>query len=103
TRPCYRLVGAGLAAPPGLRLGETSYFEGIDLGHAAAHELAAAWERARDAVRMADLPLRSLAGDPCALARRQSLIAVTTLTLRRDADGAASFVLHWRAPAQADP
>jgi len=99
-RPCYRLLNARLTAPPGLRLGETSYFEGIDLGHAVAHELAAAWERSGDAVRMADLPLRSLAGDPCALPRRQSLIAVTTLTLRRDAAGAASFVLHWRDPAK---
>jgi len=51
-------------------------------------------------VRMADLPLRSLAGDPCALPRRRSLIAVTTLTLRRDAAGAASFMLHWRDPAK---
>jgi len=51
-------------------------------------------------VRTADLPLRSLAGDPCALPRRQSLIAVTTLTLRRDAAGGASFVLHWRDPAK---
>jgi hypothetical protein len=99
-RPCYRLLDARLTAPAGLRLGETSYFEGIDLGHAVAHELAAAWERAGDAVRMADLPLRSLAGDPCALPRRQSLIAVTTLTLRRDPAGAASFVLHWRDPAK---
>ena len=99
-RPCYRLLDARLTAPAGLLLGETSYFEGIDLGHAVAHELAAAWERSEDAVRMADLPLRSLAGDPCALPRRQSLIAVTTLTLRRDAAGAASFVLHWRDPAK---
>ena len=99
-RPCYRLLDARLTAPPGLRLGETSYFEAIDLGHAAAHELAAAWERSGDAVRMADLPLRSLAGDPCVLPARQSLIAVTTLTLRRDAAGAASFVLHWRDPAK---
>jgi hypothetical protein len=99
-RSCYRLLDARLTAPAGLRLGETSYFEGIDLGHAVAHELAAAWERAGDAVRMADLPLRSLAGDPCALSRRQSLIAVTTLTLRRDAAGAGSFVLHWRDPAK---
>src|SRR5215467_4556094 len=99
-RPCYRLLGARLTAPAGLRLGQTSYFEGIDLGHAAAHELAAAWQRAGDAVRAADLPLRSLAGDPCALPRRRSLIAVTTLTLRRDASGAASFVLHWRDPAK---
>ena len=66
-RPCYRLLDARLTAPAGLRLGETSYFEGIDLGHAVAHELAAAWERSGDAVRMADLPLRSLAGDPSAL------------------------------------
>jgi hypothetical protein len=99
-RPCYRLLDARLTGPAGLRLGETSYFEGIDLGHAVAHELAAAWERAGDAVRIADLPLRSVAGDPCALPRRQSLIAVTTLTLRRDTAGAASFVLHWRDPAK---
>jgi len=99
-RPCYRLLDARLTAPAGLRLGETSYFAGVDLGHAVAHELSAAWERAGDAVRLAGLPLRSLAGDPCALPRRQSLIAVTTLTLRRDAAGAASFVLHWRDPAK---
>jgi hypothetical protein len=99
-RPCYGLLDARLTGPAGLRLGETSYFAGIDLGHAVAHELAAAWERAGDAVRLADLPLRSLAGDPCALSRRQSLIAVTTLTLRRDTAGAASFVLHWRDPAK---
>jgi hypothetical protein len=99
-RPCYRLLDARLTGPAGLRLGETSYFEGIDLGHAVAHELAAAWERSGDAVRMADLPLRSLAEDPCALPQRRSLIAVTTLTLRRDAAGAASFVLHWRDPAK---
>jgi len=99
-RPCYRLLDARLTAPAGLRVGETSYFEGTDLGHAVAHELAAAWERSGDAVSMADLPLRTLAGDPCALPRRQSLIAVTTLTLRRDAAGSASFVLHWRDPAK---
>jgi hypothetical protein len=99
-RPCYRLLDARLTTPAGLRLGETSYFAGTDLGHAVAHELAAAWERAGDAVRMADLPLRSLAGDPCALPRREALIAVTTLTLRRDAAGAASFVLHWRDAAK---
>jgi hypothetical protein len=99
-RPCYRLLDARLAAPAGLRVGETSYFEGIDLGHAVAHELAAAWQRCGDAVRMTDLPLRALAGDPCALARRAALVAVTTLTLRRDSGGGASFVLHWRDPAK---
>ena len=99
-RPCYRLLDARLAAPAGLRIGQTSYFEGIDLGHAVAHELAAAWQRSGDAVRMPDLPLRALAGDPCALARRPALVAVTTLTLRRDVAGGASFVLHWRDPAK---
>jgi hypothetical protein len=99
-RPCYRLLDASLAAPAGLRVGETSYFEGIDLGHAVAHELAAAWQRSGNAVRMTDVPLRALAGDPCALARRPALVAVTTLTLRRDPAGGASFVLHWRDPAK---
>jgi hypothetical protein len=99
-RPCYRVLDARLTAPAALRVGETSYFEGIELGHAVAHELAAAWKRGGGAVTMAGLPLRALAGDPCALARRQSLIAVTTLTLRRGTGGGASFVLHWRDPAK---
>jgi hypothetical protein len=99
-RPCYRLLDAGLTGKPGLRVGGTSYFAGTDLGHAVAHELAAAWERDGDAVRMADLPLRTLAGDPCALPRRPALVAITTLTLRRGTAGDASFVLHWRDPAK---
>jgi hypothetical protein len=99
-RVCYRLLDARLAGTPGLRVGGTSYFAGTDLGHAVAHELAAAWERSGGAVRMAGLPLRALAGDPCALARRAALVAVTTLTLRRDSAGDASFVLHWRDPAK---
>ena len=99
-RPCYRLLDARLTGTPGLRVGGTSYFAGMDLGHAVAHELAAVWERRGSAVRMTDLPLRALAGDPCELARRPALVAITTLTLRRDSSGAASFVLHWRDPAK---
>ncbi len=99
-RPCYRLLDARLSTPAGLQVGGTSYFAGMDLGHAVAHELAAAWERCGSAVRMADLPLRALAGDPCELARRPALVAITALTLRRDKSGAASFVLHWRDPAK---
>ena len=49
---------------------------------------------------MACLPLRRLAGDPCALDRRLALCAVTTLTLRRAVGGEASFILHWRDPAK---
>jgi hypothetical protein len=99
-RPSYRLLDASLTAPPGLRLGRTSYFEGMELGHAVAHELAAAWGRSAGAVTMAELPLRALAGDPRELGRRCSLSAVTALTLRRAARGDASFVLHWRDPAK---
>jgi hypothetical protein len=99
-RPCYRLLGAALAGPRALRLTRTSYFAGMELGHSVAHELAAAWAESRDGLSMAALPLRSLAGDPCALERRLSLCAVTTLTLRRAAAGEASFVLHWRDPAK---
>ncbi len=86
-RPCYRLLGAALAGPRALRLTRTSYFAGMELGHSVAHELAAAWDESRDGLNMAALPLRSLAGDPCALDRRLSLCAVTTLTLRRAAGG----------------
>jgi hypothetical protein len=99
-RPCYRLLDATLADPPRLRFGGISYFAGMDLGHAVAHELAAAWEHRGSAVRLTDLPLRDAAGDPCALARRPGLVAITTLTLRRGPAGDASFVLHWRDPAK---
>jgi hypothetical protein len=113
-RPSYRLLGADLTGRRELRLTRTSYFAGMELGHSVAHELAAAWAGsgsgsgsrtgsgagAGAAVSLAGLPLRALAGDPCALDRRLALCAVTTLTLRRGAGGQASFVLHWRDPAK---
>jgi hypothetical protein len=99
-RPCYRLLGATLTGPRELRLTRTSYFTGMELGHSVAHELAAAWDESAAGVSMAGLPLRRQAADPCALDRRLSLCAVTTLTLRREARGAVSFVLHWRDPAK---
>jgi len=99
-RPSYRLLGAGLTGPRELRLTQTSYFAGMELGHSVAHELAAAWAGSGEEVTLAGLPLRALAGDPCALDRRLALCAVTTLTLRRAAGGQASFVLHWRDPAK---
>jgi hypothetical protein len=99
-RPCYRLLSATLTGPRELRLTRTSYFAGMELGHSVAHELAAAWDESAAGVSLAGLPLRRLAADPCALDRRLSLCAVTTLTLRRAARGAASFVLHWRDPAK---
>lgn len=99
-RVCYRLLAARLDAEPGLAFGACRYFDGVNLGHAVAHELAAAWASGPGALTMAGLPLRAAAGDPCDLARRPATVAVTTLTLRRGPGGAASFVLHWRDPAR---
>ena len=99
-RVCYRLLAARLATAPGLSLSRCGYFDAMNVGHAVAHELAAAWLASPDGVSMAGLPLRALAGDPCDLPRRPAIVATTTLTLRREADGSASFILHWRDPAK---
>jgi len=102
------------ASPPRLRFGPARYFDAVNLGHAVAHELTAAWAAAGTppaapppraaldwpAPDWPALPLRASVGDPCALPRRSALTAVTTLTLRRAPGGAASFLLHWRDPAR---
>jgi hypothetical protein len=100
-RPCYRLLAARLA--PGasrmdLALGR--YFDGVDIGEALAHELAAALAGDPGQVTASRLPLRELIGDPCDLSRRSAMCAITTVTLRRTASGDASFLLHWRDPGQ---
>src|SRR6185312_6683362 len=41
---------------------------------------------------------RKAIGDPRDLSRRPSGVAVATLTIRRQAPGEASFLLHWRDP-----
>ncbi|ACY99348.1 MULTISPECIES: hypothetical protein [Thermomonospora] len=91
-RPVYRLLEADLAGRGGsgavLRLSGARYFDGVDVGEAVAHELAA---------RVAGLPLRTLVGDPCDLARRTAVPAVTTVTIRRRA---RDVVLHRRDPAK---
>ncbi len=99
-RPCYRLVRGNLAGEPALDMAMTRYFDAVNLGHAVAHELADAWDEPAGRLTMADLPLRAHAGDPCELARRPAMVAVTTLTLRREPGGTATFVLHWRDPAK---
>jgi hypothetical protein len=99
-RVCYRPLAAALAGSPALTLSKTSYFDAVSLGHAVAHELAAAWQAEPGGLALADLPLRSQAGDPCDLPRRPAILAVAALTLRRTPAGAASFVLHWRDPAK---
>ncbi|WP_329522061.1 hypothetical protein [Spirillospora sp. NBC_01491] len=88
-RPFYRLLAADLA-PSGrgvLRLGPAGYFDGVDIGEAVAHELAAG---------VPGLPLRRRIGDPRDLSRRPALSAITTLTVT----ASGSYVLHWRDPAK---
>jgi hypothetical protein len=88
------LADAGLAAgPPRLAFTRGHYFDAVDTGEAAAHELAAARLDGRPAL------LRALLADPCDLRRRPANLAISTLTLRRDGDR-ASFLLHWRDPAK---
>ncbi len=115
-RVCYRLLDADLASAPssgaassgaagpsrpGLRFGPSRYFDAVNLGAAVGHELTAAWATSGGLPPpLAALPLRASVGDPCALAHRSALTAVTTLTLRRARDGTASFLLHWRDPAR---
>ncbi|MFB4297167.1 hypothetical protein [Actinomadura sp. NTSP31] len=84
-RPSYRLLAAGAAGPPVLRFGPARYFDGVNVGEAVAHELAAG---------RADL--RGRVGDPCDLRRRTALCAITTLTVT----ASGSYVLHWRDPAK---
>jgi hypothetical protein len=95
-RATYRLLSADLAGDGLLSLGRGTYFGGINVGAAGAHEFAANHLRG-------DLgsPLRDQIGDPCQLGRRPANIAMSCLTLRVDAGtGAASFPLHWRDPAK---
>ncbi|MEU8803009.1 hypothetical protein [Spirillospora sp. NPDC048819] len=83
-RPSHRLLAA---APPVLRFGPARYFDGVNVGESAAHELAAGVD---------GLPLRGRVGDPCDLTRRAALAAITTVTLTTT----GSYVLHRRDPAK---
>ncbi|KOV84528.1 hypothetical protein [Nocardia sp. NRRL S-836] len=90
-RPTYRLLGS---TGRHLTFGVGSYFDGIDVGEACAHEYAARELGLADAV-----PMREAVGDPCDPARRPVNVAISTLTIRHDrASGAATFFLHWRDP-----
>jgi hypothetical protein len=100
-RPCYRLLAARLA--PGashMDLARGRYFEGVNIGEALAHELSAALDAAPGRAAALRLPFRDFIGEPCDLARRSAMCAITTLTLRRAASGDASFLLHWRDPGR---
>ncbi|MET8764710.1 hypothetical protein [Lentzea sp. NPDC004782] len=90
-RETYRLLGF---TDRHLTFGLGSYFDGIDVGEACAHEYAA-----RELGHTGELSLRAAVGDPCDPANRPANVAVSTLTIRHDsATGDATFFLHWRDP-----
>lgn len=96
-RVLYRLIDADLAgAEPRLTFTRGRFFDGVNVGGAAAHEYAAAMLSGRGEHR-----LRAAIGDPCGLRARSAAMAISTLTLRHDrAAGTASFPLHYRDPAR---
>jgi hypothetical protein len=90
-RETYRLLGF---TDRRLTFGIGSYFDGIDVGEACAHEYAA-----RELGHTGALPLRAAVGDPCDPSRRPTNVAISTLTIRHDrVTGDATFFLHWRDP-----
>jgi hypothetical protein len=95
-RGTYRLQAAHLRGVGRLAFGLGRYFDGLDVGEAAAHEFAA--------VRLGLLAddeqrIRHAVGDPCDPARRPVNVAISTLTLRHDrTSGETTFPLHWRDP-----
>ena len=72
--------------------GRGTYFDGIDVGDAVAHEFTAA-----TLAEITTQDLRAAVGDPCDPARRPVNVALSTLTLRHDRKaGVATFPLHRR-------
>ncbi len=98
----YRLLGADLSSPGSARLELAGgrYFSTISVNEAVAHELAAALISGDGVPDLDELPLRSAVGDPRDLTRRPAGVAITTLTVRRERSGRATFWLHWRDPAK---
>lgn len=109
-RLCYRLLAVngeltGDVESVNLSFGPATYFEGISVSEALAHELAAACmaTAGRGYARLSrtDLPLRTLVGEPGDLGSRTVIPALCTLTLRHDpGSGELSFLLHRRDSAQ---
>lgn len=95
----YQLRHADLTGGPErsrMLFGAGSYFDGIDLGEACAHEYTATAMRRGRAT-----PLRDALGNPCRPEGRPSNLAVATLVLRHDpVTGDACFPLHFRDPAK---
>jgi hypothetical protein len=91
-RSTYRLLRADLQSSPRMVFGHGSYFDGIDVGDAAAHEFTAAVIG-----EITTQDFRAAIGDPCDPARRPVNVALSTLTLRHDrTTGTVTFPLHRR-------
>jgi len=91
-RCTYRLLSADLHSGPRMVFGRGTYFDGIDVGDAIAHEFTATMLG-----EITTQDLRVAIGDPCDPARRPANVALSTLTLRHDrTTGAVTFPLHRR-------
>jgi hypothetical protein len=99
-RACYRILSVDVCdAAAALGFGLGRYFNVVDICEAAAHEFAAAVrEQGGTGVpAIADLPFRSMIGDPTDLARRPMIPAISTLVLRHDRRRSGDeMILHWR-------
>jgi hypothetical protein len=94
-RATYRLLEANLSTPGPMAFGRGTYFDGLDVGEACAHEYAAS------VMTGGPRPLREVIGAPWDLLRRPVNMAISTLTLRVDqAAGEATFLLHRRDAAK---
>ncbi len=102
-RASWRLLDLAWERDKGrMAFGPTTYFAGVDIYEALAHETAYMHLAEDGSVRpgqptMRDLPFRKLIGDPYDFTRRPVLPSIDTLTIRRGRDQ-ASFVLHSRDP-----
>lgn len=102
-RASWRLVDLTWTGDGGqMAFGPSSYFAGVDIYEALAHEMAYVHPDhtgtlAAAGATLRDLPFRKLVGDPFNVARRPVLPAISTLTVRRDCRS-ASFILHRRDP-----
>jgi hypothetical protein len=90
-------VGGDLSSRGGnLEFDLGTYFDGLDVGEACAHEFAAT---RLGLLQSDEQRMRTAIGDPCDPARRPMNLAISTLTLRLDhASARATFLLHWRDP-----
>lgn len=104
-RVCYRLVDAKWSATSGrLALGHMRYFDMIDTGEAAAHELALAAIGDEGNIHggratWSNLPFRRLFRDPFELDAYPLLLSISTLTIRRSRSG-TTFLMLRRHPGK---